>query len=269
MLFRVPIAAFVMGALAVGNAWAQHGLESSTVVSPDYRGCALCHASHIGTATEYALRVDDLPTLSKASAAGGPSPGPVSRSCLRCHLTSEVRARQPEFASSSGVGGQDSKLLQWDLTDDHPVGRIVRSGIKKTPDTPTGTRRSTMWDAFTRSPDYRETRVECTSCHDPHSRTGDLRNVGQVGPLCESCHEPTSYSIGDHAGLDCTGCHQLHGGHRAAFLAEPFVDALCSSCHSPSQTSLGASRTGINMSAATTAHSEPVLDSCLSCHSAH
>jgi predicted CXXCH cytochrome family protein len=111
--------------------------------------------------------------------------------------------------------------------------------------------------------------VECTTCHDPHSRTTKEWTLDEQRQLCSGCHDPASYMAREHDALACTECHRLHGGNADALLSEYSADLLCRSCHDPnaafgSQTSVaGFSATG------KAGHKKLPEGSCLDCHSSH
>ena len=91
----------------------------------------------------------------------------------------------------------------------------------------------------------------CASCHgdvEQHSTSPSQRqgmhsfsdeSPGEVNAVCSSCHQdkhPTSADSHGRAGLDCTGCHSIHGELPVAKLPDNFRDvddasAVCYQCH--------------------------------------
>lgn len=83
----------------------------------------------------------------------------------------------------------------------------------------------------------------CAACHNPHAPLGtDFAKVGNVGPVCSSCHSNEGDQLSKypslHSELECTACHNQHGswlscldchdGHTCGMDSED-----CLQCHQP------------------------------------
>jgi predicted CXXCH cytochrome family protein len=246
-------------------AQAQH---AQAAAPPDLNGCAMCHTSHGDAAgSSYALRVDDIPGVRTAPSSRSPGLSTVSRSCLRCHATPSLRSRQPGFEGRARSAAAGGKYLQLDLSDDHPLGRAAPSAWPQLDDKWPG--RKPLKDAGLRAtPGGEAASVECTTCHDPHSRNPGPPNVAQQQMLCGSCHEPARYSIKQHSSLVCSDCHLLHGGSETTLLAEPAADLLCRSCHDPGSAP-GRRAGGAAPLRGPRGHVEPPRGTCTDCHAVH
>jgi predicted CXXCH cytochrome family protein len=161
-----------------------------------------------------------------------PNLGDVSISCLRCHATAGGRGTAEPVEGSPPLSITDGLYLGPDLSDDHPLGEIERDR-RLLPDDGILTLRSrrVRRDVRTfrnRSPT--ET-IECTTCHDPHSRTGPIPAPGEEAMLCGGCHDAGTYALGLHSSVACSDCHALHGARGSALLSEYEENRLCESCH--------------------------------------
>lgn len=80
----------------------------------------------------------------------------------------------------------------------------------------------------------REGRMDCASCHNPHTSTPSLLARSTVNDTCYSCHaEKRGPFVWEHAPAreSCANCHTPHGSNQRNLLTskDPF---LCLSCHS-------------------------------------
>jgi predicted CXXCH cytochrome family protein len=256
--------ALLTGLGLAGPGLAQHaGASSSSISDADAGGCKMCHAAHGRGNGVYTLRMGDVADWDSWARTQAPGLGPISQSCLRCHTTAARRASQPAQGASGAGSAHDDTYLGLDLSDDHRLGRILDSDGS----TPAG-----EWSAlgFERGPLGTSGRVpieslECTTCHDPHNRSGSLQTQQGQQLLCGTCHDPSRYVWRGHASLACTDCHKLHRGHDSILLAEPFPNVLCDSCHDPSATptTRTASLRGPQ------GHLEPMAGTCIGCHTVH
>jgi predicted CXXCH cytochrome family protein len=181
--------------------------------------CELCHASH---------RPGDAYLL----VAGEPGPaqaaplGAASRSCLRCHTTPSLRRRQPEFAGEAPLTSAVGHYLGADLSGGHPLGAPDRgrllSPVRAWRDPRLGPGRPGEWVV----------ELKCTTCHDPHARSGPLPDE-RLRSVCTGCHERGRYELRGHVTVGCTECHELHGarGDGGALLRGVNAETLCRSCH--------------------------------------
>lgn len=206
------------------DAGAQHAPLLDAAAPLEYQGCGMCHGAHGSGSDTRMLRVDE-----QSASNLGRSGGNISRSCLRCHLTASDRIQQPEVRSASG--GLDRALLGLDVTDDHPIG----SGLGDDPFS------GSVLDDALRAPTsgrleslsmFDDSVVECTTCHDPHDRSGPVPRLEEEIGLCTSCHEGGRYAFSSHQGIPCSACHSLHRGHGQSLLRDPDIDTMCATCHS-------------------------------------
>lgn len=213
-----------------GRASTQHAPDFDGVVPPRYQGCGMCHGTHGAGSDTRMLRVDE-----NASIGIDRTPsGVISRSCLRCHSTASDRMQQPEFRSASG--NLDRSLLGFDPTDDHPIGY----GLGDDPFTGSvlDDASSSLSSGVLESGSlFSASSVDCTTCHDPHARSGSVPRIEDEIVLCTSCHENGRYTFSSHQTVPCSGCHSLHGGRGRSLLRKTDDDAVCESCHSGTGTS--------------------------------
>ena len=246
---------------------AQHA-TGSVVTAPEYEGCNLCHGTHPERSEDYGLRTGDGGPI-----AGAPGLGGASKSCLRCHSTSSERLRQPEF-SAAPMAAVDGKYLQYDLTDDHPLGQVGRRSILDE-GSAVGDPRKSLRANVVMGRGFEETgEVECTLCHNPHDRHSIVPGPEEQKVLCGSCHEPATYAFEGHPSLACGNCHDLHGGQEGNLLAEPTSTVLCNSCHEAggvgvSQRLEGSGSAAIVLPPAPRGHTRAPEGDCVSCHRLH
>lgn len=255
--------------LAAGTAQGQHSAAASAAVSPEYSRCGMCHSAHPGGPGAYALRTDDLPVIVGRTPMASGGPGKVSLSCLRCHLTPEVRAAQPDFQGAGISSLLDSKYLGLDLGDDHPVG-LVEASAWPDPSARADVPPSDPFGAEIRrligGVDARA--VECTTCHDPHDPAGSIPGPEEQVRICTSCHEPLTYAVQDHPSLACSDCHSLHSGYKTALLTASPDEGLCNACHDPIGPPAAARSAG-RVLKGPEGHVQPPDESCLTCHAPH
>ena len=191
-------------------ALAQHAADP-VVAQP---GCDVCHGSHGTTSSSLNLKLDDVQVW------GAENLGETSRSCLRCHASAAVRARQPELAGrASGAGG--ARLLGSDLSKQHLVGR--RSPLGPSYGPRTGAPGAMRVDAATG--------VECAACHDPHDRTSAIPQPQAEARVCGECHVVVTARAG-HEALICSDCHMMHPPVASPRLMRGAgADAACRNCH--------------------------------------
>jgi predicted CXXCH cytochrome family protein len=246
-------AAAVLGMLVggVGDARADigttlHNFTPSglgTMKNPDPVGlCRFCHTPHRAGQTT-ALWNRGLPEQtydpydSSTLTVSPEQPTGSSRLCLSCHdgtiaLGNLLHAPGVTISPIGPIQGRT--LLGTDLTDDHPVSFIfdehlaVLNGELVSPSTLTG---AVQLD--------REDRVQCTSCHDPHSDTFPKFLVASVenGDLCVRCHAKNGWGGSSHA----TSTAQWNGNGEDPWpgLALSTVGQnACLNCHTPHSAAL-------------------------------
>ncbi len=238
-----------------------HGVLSTNLAFE--QRCGMCHAAHGGGAGAANLVTGPDLAFTRGVSA-------VSRSCLRCHATPDIRASDPALAASAHADASaPARSFLGDLADDHPLARVGgRTDVKRRSarwlrESVSGTRRRGALAA-----DEEVLPPECTSCHAVHSGPDPiLIEDGQRG-ICLECHEPAR-SLAGHVSLVCTKCHALHGGKDVALLQESSTDLLCRSCHdpaAPSPTNVAAPQLLLRRHVGS---AERATVSCLSCHPVH
>ncbi len=249
--------------LAISTSAAAQHADATTGVAPELSGCGMCHSPHDAGSGRYTLRIDERALAREAS---GDELGIISQSCLRCHSTAALRAQQPGFQGTYRSVAAGGKYLRMDLSDDHPLGWDGSSGWSRLDE---------LWPGWDRSrnvvgqpPASGTTSIECTTCHDPHSRTSFAPEPSQEVVLCSRCHDPGRYKRHSHGSLACGDCHQLHGGHGVELLSEP-GDMLCTACHISGSPPEGGRNTSRPIAVSPQSHIEPPRGSCRDCHSAH
>lgn len=208
---RWPALALATCIAATAPGAAQHAADP-VAAEP---GCVVCHGAHGGASSALNLKLDDVQVW------GVESLGEISRSCLRCHASAAVRARQPELAGrASGAGG--ARLLGSDLSAQHPVGR--RSPLGRSFAPPLGGA-APVWrtDAVAS--------VECSACHDSHAPSGAVPQAPAEARICGYCHDIVIGRVG-HEALYCSDCHDMHPRVASTGLMRgPETDATCRTCH--------------------------------------
>jgi predicted CXXCH cytochrome family protein len=271
-LIRTALILLLSGPGPLGG---QHPDQLVQGLALENTGCGFCHGSHpedrlgISAGGSYALRTGFLPQLWGQDSPGATDPSPVSRSCLRCHVSQNVRARQPEFVGGAAVSVAEGIYLQTDLSDDHPLGRVTdrsRGLVDTSVRDPRITRSPILGNRLDPFDDHT---LECTTCHDPHDRFGGVPDNEAQRRLCGGCHEWTLHRGPGHRSLACTDCHGMHGGSELALLAKRDPDLVCNTCHGGIPVSLEKWR-GENISLqAPRGHFQPPAGRCITCHPVH
>lgn len=114
----------------------------------------------------------------------------------------------------------------------------------------------------------RETKITCTSCHNPHGSAADkLLREATVNDVCYTCHaDKRGPFLFEHAPVreNCLNCHEPHGSNHDALLivARP---RLCQTCHAA-----GHSQAGLSVAPGTLLPGGSMRyaagDSCQNCH---
>ena len=199
--------------------------------------CTFCHTPHRAGQTT-ALWNRGLPDQtydvyeSSTLEATTEQPTGASRLCLSCHdgtvaLGNVLHAPGQIIAPLGPVTGR--VLLGTDLSDDHPVSFVfdedlaLRNGELASPSTLIG---PVQLD--------RIERVQCTSCHDPHSDAFQKFLVTTVenGELCVTCHLKDGWPGSSHA----TSPAQWNGSGEDPWPGSPYPSVgqnACISCHTP------------------------------------
>lgn len=150
--------------------------------------CQYCHAPHLfvpsnlsgaplwnrnwtGTITVYSSStLGAVPQL-------GAGQGNNTKTCLSCHdgVTSPNTVNNGVSSAIANLTGRFN--IGVDLRNDHPVG-VAYPGTPATDYNATPTSGLTVYTA----------RVECASCHDPHSVGGALNFLRDTTDICADCH---------------------------------------------------------------------------------
>ena len=104
-------------------------------------------------------------------------------------------------------------------------------------------------------------KMQCGSCHDPHTSNYKFLVKKEIGALCKDCHAKKAvvYKV-THLPVekgDCTKCHHPHASNNRNLLVAKDQD-ICFSCHSPEQIFLGGKK-----------HAPAKQGQCLTCHDPH
>lgn len=242
------------------------------VTSQSQDACIFCHTPHtsyvdVKPLWNHQLAIQTYNTYVSSTYDGGPSTpsAGVSRLCLSCHDGTVALGQTVSegLIPTSGSLGPDA-LLTTNLTNDHPLG------IAPVDD---GQLALSLFQSPPVSGDPTVTlpggRVECTSCHDPHTQNVDataqsfLARSNSGGAICLACHDttrpqpnvlngwltgahatatntvPTTSAFGPYGTVNanaCGNCHLLHnaGAASAARLLRASEESACSPCHSGS-----------------------------------
>ncbi|MFQ5663308.1 MAG: cytochrome c3 family protein [Terriglobia bacterium] len=239
------------------------------VTSSEQDACLFCHTPHSSIVDVTPLWNHELSTqtyntyTSSTYDAGPATPSTgVSKLCLSCHDGTVALGQTVSEGLIPTIGSMSPQaVLGTDLTNDHPLGvqpvddgQLVLSLFQSPP-------RSS--DPAVQLPSGR---IECTSCHDPHSQALDavaqdfLVRSNSGGVVCLACHDPnrpqpnalngwfsgahstaantvpTSVSFGPYGSVTanaCGNCHSLHGigAASAARLLRAAEEATCNLCH--------------------------------------
>ncbi len=262
MLFAIIASA---GLLFPTRAVAQHFGAATT--DPSLGPCAACHSPHQGSPGTSNLKTDDVPVWSQRAGGAGEALGLVSQSCLRCHASAGIRRRQPEYATRvTGAGAREGRFLGFDLTTQHPLGRLDRTalGVRSFRDDPRRSLRRT-------GEGFALNELTCVGCHDPHDRSGILPKPERLTSLCATCHDTGQFGLDRHASLNCSDCHTLHDGSPGRLLPRNTEDVTCSGCHDPNApaTELRLERGGGPDFPPDHPAKLSATESCFTCHAIH
>jgi predicted CXXCH cytochrome family protein len=214
LVVLLVIAIALVGASAAMATIANSKHDLSSTSSASYVGgtmssCQYCHTPHHGAGGPAPLwnRVTSAATYSLygggVTLAGSVvnAPGANSQTCLSCHdgtiAVGSVINGAADVITKAGVLDATGRiigaaaLIGPDLRDDHPIGVVydttkTLAGLGAIFDTATGQVKSGKnWKVYGTVGNQR---VECGSCHDPHSTTNAPFLKDTLSTMCADCH---------------------------------------------------------------------------------
>jgi predicted CXXCH cytochrome family protein len=272
-LFTLSVANVPAAAQRLSVTESVHDLSPSgpgTVKAATGFACFFCHAPHNVLAEQTPLWNQQLSTqvytpytsTSYQQTGAQPLVGSPSKLCLSCHdgtVALGQTVSEGLIPVSGGLGAASN--LGVDMRSSHPYSFA-------TPIVDTGELRATLFGspAQTGDPLVRlvQGRVECTTCHDPHTPNLDpvvqkfLVRDSSNGQLCLACHDPgrptaihlRGWATGQHAlatnstggnaalggyatvaGNACVNCHVPHNANPGGRLLRQTEEATCAACH--------------------------------------
>ena len=224
--------------------------------------CVFCHTPHNSRPVTPLWNRDDpgityiLYNSSTIDASPG-QPDGASILCLSCHdgtiAIGNVYTRTVDISLVSGITlmPTGNSNLSTDLSDDHPISFTYNSALA-------------ISDGELKDPasitypvELEDSKVQCTSCHDPHKNTYSkfLVTTSQNSAICLSCHDrdywpasshSTSTSTWNGSGTDpwthteyttvsenaCENCHRPHSAGSSELLMNYEIEENnCLNCH--------------------------------------
>lgn len=238
------------------------GPPAGIIANTEDRICIFCHVPHYARTTGPLWNRDD-PALvytlygsSTLNALPG-QPDGSSIMCLSCHDGTIALGNiysEPidiDFAPITTMPITSSAYFSTDLRDDHPISFVY--------DAPLATADGQLLQPPLIAPPValQATKVQCTSCHDPHKNiyTDFLVQTTQFSTICNSCHDRTYWPASTHntsastwnaappdpwpnsayttvGENDCSSCHWSHnsGGVPRLLKYQP-EENNCLDCH--------------------------------------
>ena len=189
------------------------------------RSCGECHGDVAAHAKGMMAGEGPGPIISFKNL----TPGEVNAKCLSCH----DRRRQAHWEGSKherrGVSCTDCHSVHSFKTDRAQLKTLRASELCYS--CHQSTRAQMM---RTSHHPVREGKMDCGSCHDPHSsQTRGMLKADSVTELCYSCHtEKRGPFLWEHAPVreNCTTCHAAHGSNHDKLLVAK-MPYLCQRCH--------------------------------------
>lgn len=252
--------------------------QSGNDIRADTEGqvCVFCHTPHsTGSAAQLwnkeetsvsAYTLYDSDYLTSLSYDAPTQLNQRSKLCMSCHDGTIALGSVYNLPGGGGAGtitmsGGISTMptgaggyLGTDLSNDHPVG--VGYNTAKDPELVV---RAWPWNTdVALDPDASNGKVECHSCHDPHSdQYGSfLRMSNANAALCTHCHNKSEYAISIHrqstasytpeggsattvSEWSCRSCHTAHAGGGVPYLLRAVEQQSCydgtnTGCHGSS-----------------------------------
>ncbi len=221
LLLSIGLASFMGTSLFATMVGSLHDLSTNDYGDND-EICVYCHTPHgsniefdaplwnkptTGTSfTMYGATAEGVAGKTIAGTETDPSPSGASLACLSCHdgvsaANTVINAPGSDNYNDNGalIGRNTPKVLRTDpslaiglygdLTNDHPISIPYVEGAASLKPKDTAI---TGWNRATTINDLlRNGKVQCVSCHDPHSVTNNtfLRHRNTGSELCKTCHD--------------------------------------------------------------------------------
>lgn len=192
------------------------------------RVCIFCHTPHNASSVAPLWNRNlSSATYTLYSAGGSPTlnatlsqPTGSSKLCLSCH--DGTIALNQLYAGSSKATDLNIKLtgnanIGTVLTDDHPISFNYTSTLASSDG------QLTQPNSLPTFIKLQNGRVECTTCHDPHTETIMFLRNGDRLSLCSACHTKKDGTYTFNTSV-----------HNAVFSSAPVSSSYsCQSCHKP------------------------------------
>ncbi len=290
MMKSLPWSLAVAFLFCVGAAMAQTPPDPTPAKSGpgfDVAECQSCHAETLFTNfqhTQHAKKIagscaechGDVAAHAKMKLEGEEGIGPIfsfkratprerNEKCLSCH----EKGRQANWAG----GAHDRRKV--DCTSCHSVHffKSQRAQLRTVRESETCyTCHAQVRAQGMRQSHHpiREGKMECGSCHDPHSSTTKgMLKAESVNDLCYGCHaDKRGPFFWEHAPVreNCQHCHTPHGSNHERLLVakQPW---LCQRCHMVTRHP-GTLYHGLNSTVGPTASNRAIEHGCRNCHNA-
>jgi len=250
-LFIIMLLAVSFSHAAAGVKNSKHDLSASSNANiranSEQEICIFCHTPHNSSPqaplwNRNSSGQNYQPYSSSSAIASVGQPNGASLLCLSCHdgtiALGDVLSRGSTIQMNSTFMPAGSTRIGTDLTDDHPVSFSFTSTLANqrgeliNPSSLTG---AVKLDG--------NSRMQCTSCHDPHNNDNGkflvMQNV--ESSLCKTCHVKDSWSQSAHStsgkikSQACGNCHQPHNaGADERLLGSNVEESNCLGCHNGS-----------------------------------
>ncbi len=208
--------------------------------SGESQTCIFCHTSHSRGGPKGPMwnrndqgRTYILYNSSTIDAIPG-QPDGSSILCLSCHdgttALGNIRSRSTHIGFGRGVTRMPhgSSNLSTDLSDDHPISFVYNASL-------------TGMDGQLKDPEtilepvsLENEKVQCTSCHDPHSELFEdfLVVTNQFSDLCFHCHERNYWGSSSHnLSIATWNGSGINPWPHTTFTS--VTENACENCHNP------------------------------------
>jgi predicted CXXCH cytochrome family protein len=271
--------AFVLSATAAlaGLAGSKHDLtrdERESYTTEDGAACIFCHIPHgdpgvsgsqgpLWAQQQKGEPLQYFALYSWEGRVGEPAvnkPDWSTLNCLSCHdgaigpsmpnaiFEAGSLPEAPGAARSGGAYAPPRRMERRSIMVDHPVGAFYKQGRAGLAGLPA------VKDKGLKLFGAVEDRIECASCHNPHTTKNERMLEKLVNDLCAACHEKRS------SGKHVLGSSGLGDNHPIAGKPDPLrpeKKLTCASCHDPHASSPRAPFAGIK---------DKPANLCLLCH---